>query len=121
MTHHKIILPSKICKVCGLSFNWRKKWKLNWNEVLYCSDRCRRNKPAKGENKSRTATTPLSVKHCIFTLTPSISQRIASLLERRGLLERDEDNSYLTLDSLDEDPMQGLHSHSLPRGLCAKQ
>ena len=66
MTHHKIILPSKICKVCGLSFNWRKKWKLNWNEVLYCSDRCRRNKPAKGENKSRTATTPLSVKTLYF-------------------------------------------------------
>jgi hypothetical protein len=51
MTHHKIILPKKNCKVCGLSFNWRKKWRLNWNEVLYCSDRCRRNKFANGENK----------------------------------------------------------------------
>ncbi|MDG1024741.1 MAG: DUF2256 domain-containing protein [Gammaproteobacteria bacterium] len=44
MAHHKRELPSKICKVCGLSYNWRKKWKKNWNEVLYCSDRCRRNK-----------------------------------------------------------------------------
>ncbi|WP_183916657.1 DUF2256 domain-containing protein [Sphingobacterium sp. JUb56] len=23
-------LPSKICVVCGLRFNWRKKWKKNW-------------------------------------------------------------------------------------------
>jgi len=41
----------------------------------------------------------------------TISQRVASFLERRGLLERDEDNSYLTLDGLDEDPMRDIHSH----------
>jgi len=43
----------------------------------------------------------------------TISQRVASFLERRGLLERDEDNSYLTLEGLDEDPMQDIHSHSV--------
>ncbi|WP_299224370.1 DUF2256 domain-containing protein [uncultured Psychroserpens sp.] len=37
-------LPEKICLTCGLSFSWRKKWKLNWNNVKYCSERCRRNK-----------------------------------------------------------------------------
>lgn len=37
-------LPEKICKSCGLPFNWRKKWRLNWDEVLYCSQRCRRTK-----------------------------------------------------------------------------
>lgn len=37
-------LPSKICEVCGLPFNWRKKWKKNWEEVKYCSEKCRRNK-----------------------------------------------------------------------------
>ncbi|NML57545.1 DUF2256 domain-containing protein [Chryseobacterium cheonjiense] len=37
-------LPSKICEVCGLPFNWRKKWKKNWDEVKYCSERCRKNK-----------------------------------------------------------------------------
>jgi hypothetical protein len=31
---------SKICKVCGRPFNWRKKWKLNWENVKYCSKRC---------------------------------------------------------------------------------
>jgi len=38
-------LPSKICIVCEKPFNWRKKWAKNWNEVKYCSERCRKNKP----------------------------------------------------------------------------
>ncbi|MFK7807316.1 MAG: DUF2256 domain-containing protein [Saprospiraceae bacterium] len=37
-------LPSKECLVCKLPFTWRKKWEKNWEEVKYCSDRCRRNK-----------------------------------------------------------------------------
>ncbi|MCX6441195.1 MAG: DUF2256 domain-containing protein [Actinobacteria bacterium] len=34
----------KTCVRCGLEFEWRKKWAKNWNEVKYCSDRCRDNK-----------------------------------------------------------------------------
>ncbi|MFM9154213.1 MAG: DUF2256 domain-containing protein [Methylocystis sp.] len=37
-------LPQKICPSCGLVFSWRKKWTKNWESVLYCSERCRRNK-----------------------------------------------------------------------------
>ncbi|MDP4630281.1 MAG: DUF2256 domain-containing protein [Flavobacteriales bacterium] len=37
-------LPSKICTVCGLPYTWRKKWEKNWEEVKYCSERCRRSK-----------------------------------------------------------------------------
>ncbi|MBL56483.1 MAG: DUF2256 domain-containing protein [Flavobacteriales bacterium] len=40
----KNLLPSKICPVCGLPFNWRKKWLKNWSNVKYCSERCRRSK-----------------------------------------------------------------------------
>jgi hypothetical protein len=40
-----------------------------------------------------------------------ISQRVASFLERQGILERDEDSSYLTLDGLDEDPLHDIHAH----------
>ena len=39
-------LPSKICAACGLPFAWRKKWERDWDNVLYCSERCRRNKSA---------------------------------------------------------------------------
>ncbi|WP_242427349.1 DUF2256 domain-containing protein [Flammeovirga pacifica] len=30
--------------VCGRDFSWRKKWKTVWDEVKYCSEKCRRNK-----------------------------------------------------------------------------
>ena len=33
--------PSKVCKTCGRPFVWRKKWERDWEQVLYCSDRCR--------------------------------------------------------------------------------
>ncbi|MEZ9905873.1 DUF2256 domain-containing protein [Vibrio breoganii] len=32
---------------CGLPFVWRKKWERCWDEVLYCSERCRRKKVKK--------------------------------------------------------------------------
>ncbi|MDJ0511243.1 MAG: DUF2256 domain-containing protein [Crocosphaera sp.] len=35
-------LPSKKCSVCGRSFTWRKKWDKCWDDVKYCSERCRR-------------------------------------------------------------------------------
>ena len=57
-------------------------------------------------NKAPTAELLTEVLH-------TISQRIADFMERRGLLERDEDSSYLTLEGLDEDPMQELHAHSV--------
>jgi len=39
-------LPSKTCLTCGFPFTWRKKWARDWEEVKYCSDKCRRNKPS---------------------------------------------------------------------------
>ncbi|MFM7036208.1 MAG: DUF2256 domain-containing protein [Planctomycetaceae bacterium] len=41
---HKSALPEKICCVCGRPFSWRKRWERNWNEVRFCSERCRRNR-----------------------------------------------------------------------------
>ncbi|MEM1151214.1 MAG: DUF2256 domain-containing protein [Pseudomonadota bacterium] len=35
-------LPTKTCPVCGKPFSWRKKWERVWDEVKYCSERCRR-------------------------------------------------------------------------------
>ncbi|WP_084149038.1 DUF2256 domain-containing protein [Terasakiella pusilla] len=34
-------LPQKICPVCKRPFSWRKKWEKVWDEVIYCSKRCR--------------------------------------------------------------------------------
>ncbi|MBM3914678.1 MAG: DUF2256 domain-containing protein [Sphingomonadales bacterium] len=42
-------LQQKICLVCQRPFTWRKKWEKNWEEVRYCSDRCRMNRTKKTE------------------------------------------------------------------------
>ncbi len=34
-------LPQKTCQHCGLPSTWSKKWEKVWDEVKYCSDRCR--------------------------------------------------------------------------------
>ncbi|MEC8420622.1 MAG: DUF2256 domain-containing protein [Verrucomicrobiota bacterium] len=43
----------KICRKCGRSFSNRKKWQSRgiWNEVVYCSDKCRNG--GKRSNESR--------------------------------------------------------------------
>jgi hypothetical protein len=35
-------LPTKTCPTCQRPFIWRKKWERDWDNVRYCSDRCRR-------------------------------------------------------------------------------
>lgn len=37
-------LPHKTCNVCGRPFSWRKKWEKDWENVKYCSEKCRRQK-----------------------------------------------------------------------------
>ncbi len=34
-------LPTKVCSVCKREFTWRKKWERDWNNVKYCSKKCR--------------------------------------------------------------------------------
>jgi len=49
----------------------------------------------------------------LHELLQVISQRVARFLERQGILERDEGNSYLNLDGLDEDSLQHIHGYSV--------
>ncbi|WP_445304441.1 DUF2256 domain-containing protein [Microcoleus sp. Pol14C4] len=35
-----------MCPVCDRPFTWRKKWAGCWDEVKYCSERCRRRRLA---------------------------------------------------------------------------
>lgn len=32
---------TKTCAACGREFAWRRKWARDWEQVRYCSDRCR--------------------------------------------------------------------------------
>lgn len=43
---NKAHLPAKPCLACGRPMSWRKAWARNWDEVKYCSERCRRSKDA---------------------------------------------------------------------------
>lgn len=43
-TMKKSDLPQKTCVVCGRPFAWRKKWAKVWDEVKYCSIKCRKQK-----------------------------------------------------------------------------
>ena len=38
----KADLPAKLCVACGRPFTWRKKWARDWEQVRFCSDRCRK-------------------------------------------------------------------------------
>ena len=46
-------------------------------------------------------------------LVATISQRVAGHLERQGLLVRDDESSYLTLDLQDDDTMSQIQGHSI--------
>lgn len=41
-------LPRKTCTACGREMVWRKAWAKVWDEVKFCSDRCRTDQRAKG-------------------------------------------------------------------------
>ena len=47
-------LPTKVCPACGRPFNWRKKWERVWDEVRWCSQRCRRSRRDVDEAKRRS-------------------------------------------------------------------
>jgi len=53
---NKRSLPSKPCTVCGLTMTWRKAWEKNWDQVLYCSDACRKKKNNRAQTTSDAVT-----------------------------------------------------------------
>ena len=50
--------PTKVCAVCGRPFQWRRKWKDVWDEVRYCSERCRRDRNRQQQRKRRADLNP---------------------------------------------------------------
>ncbi|MDZ7824183.1 MAG: DUF2256 domain-containing protein [Ahrensia sp.] len=42
MAHVKPTLPEKDCVNCKRPMVWRKSWAKNWDEVKFCSERCRK-------------------------------------------------------------------------------
>lgn len=55
-------LPSKDCIVCNRPFEWRKKWERCWDEVKYCSERCRRDGKGGGGGGGKEDTQSTKMK-----------------------------------------------------------
>ena len=47
--------PARICASCGRRFEWRRRWKTSWDEVRYCSKRCRRRGVTKNDRRLEAA------------------------------------------------------------------
>ena len=64
-----------------------------------------------GAARFRWVKAPTSAE--LTQLAHTIAHRVGRLLGRQGLLERDVENSYLTGDAVDEDPMNQLLGSSI--------
>jgi len=101
-TPRKGDLPEKICKVCGRPFTWRKKWEKVWDEVQYCSERCRRAKNKVGSSKDAKVTlnfpasvmtsrarflsaTTMSLLGLIFSSMPALAESKPTRFSRKEI------------------------------------
>jgi len=65
-------LPEKTCVTCGRRMVWRAKWRDVWDEVRYCSDRCRAAKPdSEDEQLEATILEELASRKRGATICPS--------------------------------------------------
>ena len=68
----------KTCAACGRLIEWRKKWERCWNEVKYCSDACRKQKPKSSDRElEEVILTLLTRRASGATICPSEAARQA--------------------------------------------
>lgn len=66
------MLKEKPCAHCGRTMQWRKKWEKSWDDVKYCSDRCRKLKKKSDSPDYEAAILALLQKRSITsTICPS--------------------------------------------------
>ncbi|RFA12219.1 hypothetical protein B7R22_17485 [Subtercola boreus] len=80
----------KTCASCGRRIEWRKKWERDWDDVLYCSDVCRRRKVSAVDRELETGIrTLLATRSATATICPSdvVRAMTADEDEWRSLME----------------------------------
>ena len=81
-------LPEKPCATCGRRITWRKKWERDWENVRFCSDRCRGKKPgAAGDALEAAILALLGQRARGSTLCPSEVARVEGGDNWRTLME----------------------------------
>ena len=79
---------SKRCASCGRTIEWRKKWERNWDEVKYCSERCRRHRPSSADRALESSILALLDQRVEgATICPSEAARAVGGDEWRNLME----------------------------------
>lgn len=79
--------PEKTCPSCGRHFSWRARWAECWDDVVYCSKRCRREKPGPRDLElERTILGLLDGRARGATICPSEVARRAQPEEWRTLM-----------------------------------
>ncbi len=67
---------------------WRKKWERSWDEVRYCSDRCRGRRPTEGDRALEAAVLALlGQRAASATICPSEAARAVGGKQWRDLME----------------------------------
>ncbi len=64
----------KTCRGCGRTIVWRRKWARCWEQVRYCSQRCRRRRSRPIDEALEEAIVAL-LGECSGTLCPSEAAR----------------------------------------------
>jgi hypothetical protein len=79
---------SKVCASCGRTITWRKKWAANWDDVRYCSQRCRRAKVSDLDQKlEQNIMSLLAERARGATICPSEVARALGGDDWRALME----------------------------------
>lgn len=77
----------KPCERCGREITWRKKWARDWEQVRYCSERCRRQRLGDTDRALEAAILELLEQRAAgATICPSEAAR-AVAADWRPLLE----------------------------------
>ncbi|MGF1465023.1 MAG: DUF3253 domain-containing protein [Sandaracinaceae bacterium] len=82
-------LPDKVCPHCGRTFSFRRKWADDWDEVVYCSQACRRGRLGATDRALEQAILELlAARGAGTTICPSEAARRVGGEDWRPLMER---------------------------------
>jgi len=80
--------PTKQCAGCGRTITWRKKWERDWDQVRWCSERCRRAGVSPTDTALEQAVLDLlSARAVDATICPSEAARAVGGEQWRPLME----------------------------------
>ena len=81
--------PNKICRRCGREFEYRKRWERVWDQVAYCSERCRKSRLTELDRElERVVLELLAERAAGATICPSEAARRVRPDDWRPLMER---------------------------------